>query len=120
MTPEIIQGTLKAGKAERKVPRGLNESCLAIEQGRAKCVFLADDVKEANYKTLITALAADRGVPLIKVDSLKTLGEWVGLAKYNEDGEVTKVVGCGVCVLKDWPVSGGKAAEDFKAALSSM
>merc|ERR1712071_623046 len=59
----------------------------------------------------------EANVPLMKVDSGKTLGQMVGLCKYDEEGEPRKVVGCGCVVLKDWPVTAGDAVEQFKAAL---
>jgi len=117
---DTFRETLKAARCERKLQRGLNEVCRALEQRAAKVCFVADDLKEDNYKKLVSALAQDAGVPLIKVDSAKMLGEWVGLCKYNEDGEACKVVGCGSVIVKDWPMTGGKAVEDFKAALASM
>jgi len=120
LNAETIRATCKAGSAERKIQKGLNEVCRALEQRKAKVCFVADDLKEDNYKKLVTSLAQDAGVPLIKVDSGKMLGEWVGLCKYNEDGEATKVVGCGSVVISDWPMTGGKAVEDFKAALATM
>ena len=80
---ETLQRILKCGAAERKVTRGLNEVCRGLEKRAAVAVFLAGDVKEDQYKKLIEALARDANVPLLKVDSGKTLGQWVGLCKYN-------------------------------------
>ena len=104
-----IRQLLKASGSERKATKGLNEVARALEQRKAVCAFLADDVNEDNYtifhqnvfntinfkvfygleicafyKKLIEALARDANVPLVKVDSAKTLGEWVGLCKYRK------------------------------------
>jgi len=117
---DTLRAALKAAKCERKLHRGLNEVARALDQRAAVACFLANDLKEDNYKKLIEALARDANVPLIKVDNAKTLGEWVGLCKYDEEGEATKVVACGSVVMKEWPAMGGEACEKFKSALASM
>merc|ERR1711974_527608 len=114
---ETLQRLLKCASAERKVTKGLNEVARGLEQRHAVACFLAGDVKEEQYSKLIESLARDAQVPLLKVDSGKTLGQWVGLCKYDEEGEVRKVVGCGCVVIKDWPVTAGDAVEKFKAAI---
>ena len=83
LSPETLQRILKCGASERKVTRGLNEVARALEQRAAVACFLSSDVKEDQYKKLIEALARDANVPLLKVDSGKTLGQWVGLCKYR-------------------------------------
>jgi len=115
-----IRQLLKASGSERKATKGLNEVARALEQRKAVCAFLADDVNEDNYKKLIEALARDANVPLVKVDSAKTLGEWVGLCKYDEEGEARKVVKCGCVAIREWPVTGGEATEKFKATVANM
>jgi small subunit ribosomal protein S12e len=117
---DTLRAALKAATCERKIHRGLNEVARALDQRQAVACFLAEDLKEDNYKKLIEALARDANVPLVKVDNAKTLGEWVGLCKIDDEGEVTKVVACGSVVIKEWPVMGGEACEKFKAALSAM
>jgi len=115
-----IQQFLKSCASERKAIRGLNEVARGLEKRTSVCAFLANDVSEDQYKKLIEALARDANVPLIKVDSAKTLGEWVGLCKYDEDGEATKVVKCGCVAIREWPVMGGEATEKFKAAVVKL
>jgi small subunit ribosomal protein S12e len=115
-----IQQFLKSCANERKAIRGLNEVARGLEKRTSVCAFLANDVSEDQYKKLIEALARDANVPLIKVDSAKTLGEWVGLCKYDEDGEATKVVKCGCVAIREWPVMGGEATEKFKAAVVKL
>ena len=83
LEPSDIQQFLKSCAKERKATRGLNEVARGLEQRRAVVAFLANDVSEDQYKKLIEALARDANVPLVKVDSAKTLGEWVGLCRYR-------------------------------------
>jgi hypothetical protein len=66
-----IQQFLKSCANERKATRGLNEVARGLEQRRAVCAFLANDVSEDQYKKLIEALARDANIPLVKVDSAK-------------------------------------------------
>jgi len=63
------------------------------------CV-LANNCEEAMYKKLVTGLCAENSTPLIEVDSNKTLGEWSGLCKYDNNGQARKVVGCSCVVVK--------------------
>lgn len=63
------------------------------------CV-LANNCEEAMYKKLVTGLCAESSIPLIEVDSNKTLGEWSGLCKYDNNGQARKVVGCSCVVVK--------------------
>merc|ERR1712007_107262 len=117
---DTLRAALKAAKCERKLNRGLNEVARALDSRNAVACFLANDLKEDNYKKLIEALARDANVPLIKVDNAKTLGEWVGLCKYDEEGEARKVVKCGCVAIREWPVTGGEATEKFKATVANL
>merc|ERR1711890_37307 len=92
--PDCLRQVLRGGKAQRKISRGLNEVCRALEKHRAVICLLANDLKEDNYRALIEALAREGNVPLIKVDSSELLGEWAGLCKIDEDGNAVKVVKC--------------------------
>merc|ERR1711974_135071 len=117
---DALRGTLKAAGHERKIKKGLNEVCRDLDKHNAVVRFLANDVKEDNYKRLVEALASNANVPLVKVDSSATLGEMCGLCKVDEDGEVSKVVKVGSCVINDWPATGGEAVSQFKAQIASM
>jgi small subunit ribosomal protein S12e len=63
---------------------------------------LATNCNEDNYKKLIEALCAEHQIQLIKVDDNAILGQWVGLCKYDEEGEPRKVVKCSVAVITQW------------------
>jgi small subunit ribosomal protein S12e len=115
-----IQQFLKSCANERKATRGLNEVARGLEKRNAVCAFLANDVTEDQYKKLIEALCRDANIPLVKVDSAVTLGEWVGLCKYDEEGEARKVVKCGCVAISSWPAMGGEATEKFKAAVLKL
>lgn len=82
-------------------PSGLATSrCdILISFSGVLCV-LANNCEEAMYKKLVTGLCAESSIPLIEVDSNKTLGEWSGLCKYDNNGQARKVVGCSCVVVK--------------------
>jgi small subunit ribosomal protein S12e len=63
------------------------------------CV-LADDCDEAMYKKLVVALCTEHGIPLLKVDNNKKLGEWAGLCKIDKEGKARKVVRSSCVVIK--------------------
>ena len=51
---------------------------------------------------LFNILGAESKVDLIMADHGTEIGEWVGLAKLNADGQVRKAVRCSVAVVTDF------------------
>lgn len=82
--------------------RGLHEAVKALDRREAHLCVLAKSCDEPAYTKLITALCKEHNIPLINVDDGKTLGEWAGLCKYNNEGKPVKVVGCSCVVIKSW------------------
>jgi small subunit ribosomal protein S12e len=82
--------------------RGLHESVKALDRGVGQLCVLANDCDNEEYSTLIKALCAESNVHMIMADKGTELGEWVGLAKLNEDGTVRKAVRCSVAVVTDF------------------
>merc|ERR1712062_48354 len=117
--PDCLRIVLRSAKAQRKTSCGLNEVCRALEKSQGVLALIAADLKEQAYSTLVEALARENNIPLVKVDSSELLGEWVGLCKYDEDGNATKVVKCGSVVVTDWPHGNQEARENIKAHIGS-
>jgi len=82
--------------------RGLHEAVKALDRREAHLCVLSSGCNEPAYVKLIQALCVEHSIPLIKVEDSKTLGEWVGLCKYNSEGKAVKVVGCSCAVIKSW------------------
>lgn len=82
--------------------RGLHECAKALDGGNAKLCVLSQGCNEQSYTKLIEALCAEHGVDLMKVSDGKQLGEWVGLAKVDKEGNARKVVGCSCTVVTDF------------------
>merc|ERR1712105_289191 len=99
---KAIQEVLKESLIHDGLARGLRETTKALDQRRAIACILAENCDEENYKKLIQALCMEHGIPLIKVDDAKKLGEWAGLCKIDKEGEARKVVRCSCVVIRDW------------------
>merc|ERR1712062_697733 len=84
---KAIQEVLKEALIHDGLARGLRETTKALDQRRAIACILAENCDEENYKKLIQALCMEHGIPLIKVDDAKKLGEWAGLCKIDKEGE---------------------------------
>lgn len=97
-----IQEVLKTALIHDGLARGLHECTKALDKRQAHLCVLANNCDEQNYVRLIEALCAEHGINLIKVESNKKLGEWVGLCKLDKEGKARKVVGCSCVVVKDY------------------
>lgn len=99
---DALKNVLKEAKANRFLVRGLNECCRSLDQRKAVLCVLATNCTDPMYIKLIEALCSEHQINLVRVDNNKTLGQWVGLCKYDEDGNPIKVVGCSVTVITRW------------------
>merc|ERR1719384_2836965 len=99
-----IQEVLKQALIADGLARGVRETQKALDKRQALLCILAENCDEPMYKKLISALCMEHGIPLIKVDSNMTLGEWAGLCKIDREGKARKVVKCSAAVVRDWGV----------------
>jgi small subunit ribosomal protein S12e len=113
---EALKISVKEACNQRNIARGLNECARALDQRKAVLCLLANNCNEANYIKLVEALCAEHQIPLVKVDSNEMLGQWVGLCKYDEEGEARKVVKCSCAVITAW----GPESEAQKVVKSSQ
>ncbi|KAK1280306.1 40S ribosomal protein S12 [Acorus gramineus] len=97
-----LQLVLKKSHAHGGLARGLHEGAKVIEKHAAQLCVLAEDCDQPDYVKLVKALCADHNVHLITVEKAKTLGEWTGLCKIDQEGKARKVVGCSCVVVKDY------------------
>ena len=82
--------------------KGLNEVCKCLDRKEAVLCVLAENCDDPKYKKLITALAKANNIPLIEMDSRDDLGEWLGLCKYDTEGNARKVRGASSIAVKDF------------------
>ncbi|VVT54481.1 40S ribosomal protein eS12 [Magnusiomyces paraingens] len=101
---DALQGALRIALAHNGLARGLRSASKALSTRQAVLAVLCDSVTEESYVKLVEALCnePENKIPLIKVSDAKQLGEWVGLAQLDRDGNPRKVVGCGVAVITNW------------------
>lgn len=97
-----LKNVLKTSLYHDGLARGLHESVKALDRREAHLCVLASSCNEPAYSKLITALCKEHGIPIIKVEDGKTLGEWAGLCKYNAEGRAVKVVGASCVVIRSW------------------
>jgi len=97
-----LKEALKTSLFHDGLARGLREAVKALDRRQAHLCVLASSCNENAYKKLVTALCKEHDIPLIHADNGKALGEWVGLCRYDADGNAVKVVGCSCAVIKSW------------------
>ncbi|EDO35867.1 predicted protein [Nematostella vectensis] len=96
-----LQEVLKTALIHDGLSRGLHEAAKSLDKREAHLCILSNNCDEAMYVKLVEALCAEHGIPLLKVDDSKKLGEWAGLCKIDKEGKARKVVGCSCVVVKD-------------------
>lgn len=96
---------LKAASYTEDLAKGLHEVCKAIDNTKVPifCV-LSNSCDEDQYKKLVEALCKENGVPLVRIADGKTLGEWIGLCKYDNLMNPRNPRRCSSCVLKQFAI----------------
>jgi len=99
---EDLQTCIQDAKKRRQLARGLNEVARSLDQRQAVLCILSKGCSEDSYSKLIKAMCSEHGIPMMQVDDSTVLGTWAGLARYNPDGKVRKVVKCACVVIQQW------------------
>ncbi|KAG0434453.1 40S ribosomal protein S12 [Dictyocoela muelleri] len=97
---DALSQVCRVSLAENKLIRGARQTSKALLKKKAKVVLLANDMSK-DYQTVITFLAKNSNVPVIKIDDSKILGELVGFKKVTIK-DVVKVAKCGCACIVDF------------------
>ncbi|KAG0418676.1 40S ribosomal protein S12 [Dictyocoela roeselum] len=97
---DALSQVCRVSLAENKLVRGARQTSKALLKNKAKVVLLANDMPK-DYLTIITFLAKNSNVPVIKIDDSKALGELVGLKKVNIHNNF-KIGKCGCACILDF------------------
>lgn len=99
---EALRDVLMKSLVHDGLARGLKECVKALDRKEAHLCILSESCDEPAYVKLISALCQEHNIPLLKLADGKTIGEWAGLCKIDEEGTPIKVVGCSCVVVKSW------------------
>ncbi|PIN98674.1 MAG: 50S ribosomal protein L7ae [Candidatus Diapherotrites archaeon CG10_big_fil_rev_8_21_14_0_10_31_34] len=73
---ELIEKVTKTGK----IRIGVNETTKAIERGKAKIIFIAEDVSPQELVMHLPLLCEEKKIPYSFISTKKELGEKAGIA----------------------------------------
>ena len=101
-----LKRIIQTCNSDSLLAKGLHEVCKALEtkdeKVKAKFVILAKNCSEANYVKLVKGLAIRNKVPLIEVEEGETIGEYLGICKYDKNKNVTKKRKCSSVAIRDF------------------
>ncbi len=98
---DALKVVLRKSAAINGLRRGLHETAKVLDNGTARLCLLAADCDNPEYVKLIKALCGTK-VALLEIESREVLGQWCGLTKFNEEGEVRKAVKTSVAAITDF------------------
>ena len=78
-TETAIQKVLKVALTRGAVVKGISEVLKALEAQKVKVIFMAENCDNDQYKQTITALAKEKKVPVITVDTWENLKDYCRL-----------------------------------------
>lgn len=73
-----------------------------MERRKARLVILAEDCDKEAYQSLIEALCASTGTPLIHVPERASLGAWAGLTRLKKNGDQKKAISSSVVAVTSY------------------
>ena len=78
-TETAIQKVLKVALTRGAVVKGISEVLKALEAQKVKVIFMADNCDNDQYKQTITALAKEKKVPVLTIDTWENLKDYCHL-----------------------------------------
>lgn len=115
MSDEILEKGLRQISLSGRISKGCNGTIKAILKRKAQIVFLADDVDNKDYKSIITGLCKKYNVNLVNVPQKLILSRAFGFIHPKAKGG-DRVVSCGVCAVTRYGSVESADIENFRAA----
>ena len=97
-----LKAALRSANFADGLAKGLHEAAKALDKREAYFCVLAENCEEPMYVKLVEALCKEHSIPIVKISDKKTLGEWCGLCKYDQEGKARKVVACSCAVVRNY------------------
>ncbi|KAI3381151.1 hypothetical protein SNEBB_009528 [Seison nebaliae] len=97
--PRNLRAVVRNALVADKVVCGFRQVIRLLDTGKAVLCLMAAQNTEPQYTKLLKALCVEKGIPLVTVNCGKTLAEFVGLVKMDENGKPKKGVMAGVVAL---------------------
>lgn len=101
-----LKRIVQTANSDSLLAKGIHEVCKAIETKdeklRAKYVILAKNCTEAAYVKIVKGLAAQNKIHLIEIEQGETLGEYLGMCKYDKNKNVIKQRKCSSVAIRDF------------------
>ena len=106
-----IQKALKVALTRGAVVKGISEVLKALEAQKVKVIFLANNCDNDQYKQTITALAKEKKVPVLTIDTWENLKDYCRLGllsstikeiaeKKGKEGKIKPR--CSSAAILDW------------------
>ncbi|KAI5180442.1 small subunit ribosomal protein S12e [Nematocida sp. AWRm80] len=96
--------------------KGFRQVTKSIIGNRSKLLIVAKSINEKDMNAVLSGLAAQYNVPIVKVDSHEELAEYTRICKVDEAGNIVKKSKCAVVSIENF----GKPTEGQKYVLSSI
>lgn len=112
-----VENGLKQINCSGAVAKGFNCVVKSLLKGKAKIVFLADDVVK-EYRDAITALCKKYDVKLEGGINKERLGSVLGQDSLKGDQSVRRHIGCGSCAVTSWGKYRPQVVEEFIATFA--
>lgn len=101
-----LKRVIQTSNSDSLLAKGIHEVCKAIENKddkvKAKYVILAKNCSEPNYVKIVKGLAAQNKIKVIETEQGETLGEILGMCKYDKNKNVTKKRKCSSVAIRDF------------------
>lgn len=103
---DALKRIIQACRKDSLIAKGLHEVCKACHTSdqklKAKYIILASNCHDHSYLKLVKHLAKKYEIPLLRIKFGETLGEYLGLCKYDKNKNIRKRTKCSSVAIRDF------------------